>query len=158
MPSQRGCTKAARGVVLGSLPNACCKSCATYDVQACVSSPKSQRTLVTRSHDDAACANVSGIGTKRCTKLFVLTSVSADIINYRSMRGTIAAALAQNTCGSRAPRLAAHVDRNARGRGLINKRRTLRLRNRFPRAPRLAVVSICASLRGAARNQKLLSE
>ena len=158
VPSQPGGANTARGVVLGTLPNAFGKPCATHDVQASVGPPKSQRALVTRSHDGAACANVSGIATRRCTKLCVLTSTIADVTNFRSMRGTIAVAFAQNTCGARQPRLAAHADCHARGRVLFSKLRTLRLRNRLLRAPRPVVVIICASCRDAARSQKLQSE
>ena len=40
VPSQLGCTKAARGVVLGLLPNAFGEVCATYAVQASMSCPQ----------------------------------------------------------------------------------------------------------------------
>ena len=54
---------------------------------------------MTRSNVGAARANASGIASRRRAKLFGLTSARADTMKYGSMRGTTAAAFAQNTCG-----------------------------------------------------------
>ena len=114
--------------------------------------------LVTRSNDGAARVNVSGIAPRRRATLFGLTLTIAEIINYRSIRGTTAAAFAQNACGMRTRRLAAHVDCHARGRGLISKRRTWRTRNKFVSAARPAAAINCASCRDVARAQTLPPE
>ena len=118
--------------------------------------------LVTRSNVGAARANASGIASKRCAKLFGLTSARADTMKYGSMRGTTAAAFAQNTCGihthRHTRRLDARVDCHARGRVLISKRRMRGARNKFVSAARPAAAINCASWRDVARAQTLPPE
>ena len=157
-PCLRSLAVQKQRVALGRLPNAFGKPCAAYAVQASMSFPKSQHVRVTRSNDGAARANVSGIAPRRRATLFGLTLTIAEIISYRSIRGTTAAAFAQNACGMRTRRLAAHVDCHARCRGLISKRRTWRTRNKFVSAARPAAAINCASWRDVVRTQKLHPE
>ena len=116
--------------------------------------------LVTRSNVGAARANASGIASRRRAKLFGLTSTRADTMKYGSMRGTTAAAFAQNTCGihTHTRRLDARVDCHARDRVLISKRRTRGARNTFVSAARPAAAINCASWRDVARAQTLPPE